>query len=84
MRRSSLHCRLGVGLPLPLGAQARAGVVTANTTDDIYAAGDQVVDVAGTGGTVPAGTISLPAGSSYVNLSSVTGFYTVRCRSQEG
>ena len=64
MRRSGLLCSLGVTSPLLLGAQARAGVVTINASDDIYAAGDQTADVAGTGGTVPAGTISLPADSS--------------------
>jgi hypothetical protein len=65
-----------------VSGNARAGTVTVNATDVIYAAGTQSAVAAGTGGTVPAGIITLGSGASYVSFSSVVG--SMSCGSASG
>jgi hypothetical protein len=70
----SLAIRLiGVGLLASGAARAQSGQVTVLSTDVIYAAGTQSGVAASARGTVPAGVIDLPSGTTAVYVASVKG-----------
>jgi len=88
MRKSLAVCLIGVGLLAAGAAQAQSGQVTVLATDVIYAAGTQSGVAASAQGTVPAGVIDLPPGTTAVYLLSVSGsLFTdgpAECVSPEG